>query len=219
MNVLVTGGAGFIGYHVARALLERGDSVVIVDNFNDYYDPKLKKDRINDLKKRKFSFKLYRQDISDFKGMEKVFKKHKFDKICHLAAQAGVRYSLSNPFVYEKSNNQGTLVVLELARLFNVKDVVFASSSSVYGNNRKIPFSESDSVDMPISFYAATKKSNELMAYTYHHLYGLNCTGLRFFTCFSEDTNVLTPDGFRNIKKFKIGDEVYTLNRICLANF
>ncbi len=182
MNILVTGGAGFIGFHVAKALLDRGDHVIIVDDFNDYYDPQLKEDRIKALGDS--NFKLYRQDISDFKEMENIFKENQIDKICHLAAQAGVRYSIDHPLSYESNNGRGTLVILEMARHFNVKDVVFASSSSVYGGNKKVPFSESDVVDNPVSLYAATKKYDELMAYTYHHLYGLNCTGLRFFTVY-----------------------------------
>lgn len=185
MNILVTGGAGFIGFHVSRKLLERGDNVVIADNFNDYYDPKLKYARIDTIKNNK-NLKVYKVDISEYKHLEEVFKKHKFDKICHLAAQAGVRYSLTDPFRYELWNNLGTLNLFELARRYNVKDVVYASSSSVYGGNTKIPFSETDNVDKPVSFYAATKKANELYAYTYHHLYGINCTGLRFFTVYGE---------------------------------
>ncbi|MBT3583214.1 SDR family NAD(P)-dependent oxidoreductase [Candidatus Woesearchaeota archaeon] len=183
MKVLVTGGAGFIGFHTTKALLERGDEVIIVDNFNDYYDVSFKENRINQIKDNK-NLKIYRIDISDYKEMEKIFQENKFDKICHLAAQAGVRYSLDHPFVYEKANLLGTLVLLELARHHKVKDFVFASSSSVYGGNKTIPFSETDNVDTPISLYAATKKSDELMAYCYHHLYGINCTGLRFFTVY-----------------------------------
>ncbi len=183
MEVLVTGGAGFIGFHVAKALLKRGDKVVIVDNFNDYYDPKIKYERINQIKNNK-NLRVYRTDISNYKKLEKIFKKHKFNKICHLAAQAGVRYSLKNPFRYEKWNNIGTLNLLELTKKYKIKDFVYASSSSVYGGNKKIPFSEKDDVDNPISLYAATKKSNELYAHVYHHLYGLNCTGLRFFTVY-----------------------------------
>ena len=183
MKILVTGGAGFIGFHVAKALLKRGDSVVIVDNFNNYYDPKLKYARINQIKKNK-NLKVYKIDISNSKKLEKVFKKHKFNKICHLAAQAGVRYSLKDPLKYEKWNNIGTLNILEMAKQYKIKDVVYASSSSVYGGNKKIPFSETDNVDKPVSFYAATKKTNELYAYAYNNLYGINCTGLRFFTVY-----------------------------------
>ena len=183
MKILVTGGAGFIGFHVSKAMLERGDEVVIVDNFNNYYDPELKYARIAQIKKHK-ALKVYKTDISDYKKLEKIFKNHKFDKICHLAAQAGVRYSLKDPFRYELWNNLGTLNVLELAIKYNVKDFVYASSSSIYGGNKKIPFSEEDRVDSPVSIYAATKKANELYAHVYHHIYGLNCTGLRFFTVY-----------------------------------
>ena len=183
MNILITGGAGFIGFHVAKALLGRGDNVVIIDNFNDYYDVKLKEARIKELGKYD-NLDVIKVDISDYDTMNIIFKKHKFNKICHLAAQAGVRYSLENPLAYEKSNILGTLVMLEMAKKYNVKDFVFASSSSIYGNNKKTPFSEEDNVDYPVSLYAATKKSSELLAYTYHHLYGLNCTGLRFFTVY-----------------------------------
>ena len=183
MKVLVTGGAGFIGFHVTKALLDRGESVIIVDNFNDYYDPKIKYNRIKQIKRHK-DLVVYKKDISNYREMEKIFRKHKFDKICHLAAQAGVRYSLKDPFRYEIWNNLGTLNLLELCRKFKIKDFVYASSSSVYGGNKKIHFSEKDNVDSPISFYAATKKANELYAHVYHHLYGLNCTGLRFFTVY-----------------------------------
>jgi len=179
MKVLVTGGAGFIGFHTAKALLDRGDEVVVVDNFNEYYDASLKRARANLL-----SCEIIEADISDYEAMEKVFEDYSFDKICHLAAQAGVRYSLEKPFVYENTNVKGTLVLLELCRKFKVKDFVFASSSSVYGDNKKQPFSELDRVDTPISLYATTKKSNEEIAYVYHHLFGLNCTGLRFFTTY-----------------------------------
>lgn len=185
-TILVTGGAGFIGFHLAKALLQRGDRVIIVDNFNDYYDPALKFARIKILKKHRNSkrLKIYKLDISNYKKLEKIFRKHRIDKICNLAAQAGVRHSLTDPFRYELWNNLGMLNLLELARKFRIKDFVYASSSSVYGGNTKTPSSEKDPVDAPISFYAATKKSNELYAYVYHKLYGLNCTGLRFFTVY-----------------------------------
>ena len=186
-RILVTGGAGFIGYHVCQKLLESGKKVIIIDNFNNYYEPKLKEDRIKQLSDKSYNDKnlsVYKADISNFNKIKDIIKKNPIDKICHLAAQAGVRYSLENPFAYEKSNILGTLNMLEIARQFKIKDFIFASSSSVYGNNKKFPFSESDSIDHPISLYAATKKSTELMAYTYHHLYGINCTGLRFFTVY-----------------------------------
>ena len=183
MNILVTGGAGFIGFHVAKALLERGDNVTIIDNFNDYYDVRLKQARAKELKKFN-NLEIIKADISDYNTINNIFKNHKFNKICHLAAQAGIRYSLENPLEYEKSNILGTLVMLEMAKKYNIKDFVFASSSSVYGDNEKTPFSEDDNVDNPVSLYAATKKSDELLAYTYHHIYKINCTGLRFFTVY-----------------------------------
>lgn len=185
MKCLVTGGAGFIGFHVAQALLERGDEVICIDNFNDYYDPKLKEDRSKVLESYP-KYCLCRGDISDYNFLKKVCTEHKIDKICHLAAQAGVLCSLKNPFVYEKSNILGTLNIFELAREFNIPQVVFASSSSVYGNNDKFPSSEEDPVDRPISLYAVTKKSNELMAHCYHHLYGIRMIGLRFFNVYGE---------------------------------
>ncbi|MFH1174640.1 MAG: NAD-dependent epimerase/dehydratase family protein [archaeon] len=179
MRVLVTGGAGFIGLHVARALLDRGDSVVIVDNFNDYYDPRRKEERILRIPEAN----VIRGDVADAEFMKTVFEQHVFDRICHLAAQAGVRYSIEQPLIYEHANVRGMLVILEMARKHNVS-LVYASSSSVYGNNAKVPFSEADPVNEPISLYAATKRSCELMAYTYHHLYGVQSTGLRFFTVY-----------------------------------
>lgn len=183
-TILLTGGAGFIGFHTARVLLKRGDRVLIVDNFNDYYDPKVKRDRILELQKEFSDLAVYEIDLSGYEALEKVFQDNKIDKVCNLAAQAGVRYSLTNPFVYVNSNIVGFVNILELCRHYSVKDLVFASSSSVYGTNKKMPFSESDRVDNPISLYAASKKSNEEMAFTYHHLFGLNCTGLRFFTVY-----------------------------------
>lgn len=183
MKILVTGGAGFIGSHVSKALIDRGDKVVIIDNFNNYYDPKLKEDRIKIFLKG-YKFKLYRGDIRDAKLLEKLFKKEKIDKIIHLAAMAGVRNSLKNPQLYFDVNIMGSINLLELAVKHKIKNFVFASSSSVYGNNKKQPFSESDNVDTPISPYAASKKADELLAHTYHHIYGLNITALRFFTVY-----------------------------------
>jgi len=183
MNILVTGGAGFIGFHVAAALLKRGDHVVIVDNLVPYYDVNLKQARLNKLKNNP-NLTIYSADIINFDELKEVFNKHTFDKICHLAAQAGVRYSIENPFTYDKTNNLGTLNIFELAQQHGVKDIVFASSSSVYGGNTKVPFSETDPVDKPISVYAATKRFDELLAHTYHYLYGTNMTALRFFTVY-----------------------------------
>jgi len=183
-TILVTGGAGFIGSHTAKALLDKGHKIVIVDNFNDYYDPQLKHDRLKYLIGDHPNLKVIEADVSDYASLEKIFQTHQFDKICHLAAYAGVRYSLENPFVFERSNLLGFLNILELCRNFKVQNLIYASSSSVYGDHGPTKFKETDLVDHPISFYAATKKSNELMAYTYHHLFGIKCTGLRFFTVY-----------------------------------
>ena len=180
-TVLVTGAAGFIGAHTARALCERGDRVVGVDNFNPYYDVTLKRDRVKALIPH---VKILAADIADRKTLARVLGDVKVDQICHLAAQAGVRYSLTNPHLYESANNLGTLNLLELARERKIQSFVFASSSSVYGANKKIPFSVDDPVNSPVSLYAATKRANELTAHVYHHLYGMRCTGLRFFTVY-----------------------------------
>ena len=183
MNILVTGAAGFIGAALALRLLERGDSVHGIDNLNDYYDVGLKKARLGRLSTReKFSFE--QLDIADQAGMQSLFARRKFDAVMNLAAQAGVRYSLENPHLYIRSNVVGFCNVLEGCRHSGVGHVVFASSSSVYGANTKLPFSERDNIDHPLSLYAATKKANELMAHTYAHLYGLPSTGLRFFTAY-----------------------------------
>jgi UDP-glucuronate 4-epimerase len=181
--ILVTGAAGFIGYHVAQKLCSRGEEAVGIDNLNAYYDPTLKTARLKRLEGIK-GFAFQKLDICDYEGLKKLFSKYRFDKICHLAAQAGVRYSLTDPFAYQKSNNEGFLNLIELARHNNVKNFVYASSSSVYGSNTKLPFSEIDRTDTPISLYAATKKANELTAHCYSHLFGLKCSGLRFFTVY-----------------------------------
>lgn len=180
-TILVTGVAGFIGAWTAQALRNRGDRVIGVDNFNPYYDVRLKRNRVKALIP---DVKIFPVDISDRKALSKAIEKFKIDQICHLAAQAGVRYSLTNPFAYEKTNNLGTLNLLELARERGIRSFIYASSSSVYGANKKIPFSVDDPVDTPVSLYAATKRANELTAHVYHHLYGLRCTGLRFFTVY-----------------------------------
>lgn len=183
MNILVTGGAGFIGSAVAKRLVERGDRVVILDNFNDYYDPQLKRDRVAVFLKG-VDFKLYEGDIRDAKLVENIFEEEKIEKVVHLAAMAGVRYSIQDPLLYADVNVNGTLVLLEAARKHDAKNFVYASSSSVYGGNEKVPFAESDSVDAPISPYAASKKANELFAHVWSHLYKLPTTGLRFFTVY-----------------------------------
>ena len=183
MTILITGIAGFIGSHLARNLLTRGDKILGIDNISDYYDVNLKYDRLNILKKYK-NFIFEKVDISNYSDLEKIIKKHKVSKICHLAAQAGVRYSLEAPMEYIKSNIVGHLNMLEICRNYEIKNIVYASSSSVYGGNTKVPFSVSDRVDSPVSLYAATKRSDELMSYTYNHLYGINTIGLRFFTVY-----------------------------------
>jgi len=183
LKILVTGAAGFIGFHTARRLLERGDEVVGLDNLNEYYDVSLKHARLALLEPYR-NFKFVKLDVSDRDGMADLFAQERFDRVVHLAAQAGVRYSIQAPFAYTDSNVTGTLSVLEGCRHNGVEHLVFASTSSVYGANTKMPFSVHQNVDHPLSLYAATKKANELMAHTYASLYQLPCTGLRFFTVY-----------------------------------
>ena len=183
MKVLVTGAAGFIGMHVAQLLLARGDVVVGLDNLNDYYDPQLKHDRLARLTPDA-DFRFVKMDVADRDGMAALFAQEHFDRVVHLAAQAGVRYSLVNPQAYVDSNIVGFTNVLEGCRHAGVQHLAYASSSSVYGSNTQMPFSESHNIDHPVSMYAATKKANELMAHTYSHLFGLPTTGLRFFTVY-----------------------------------
>ena len=183
MHILVTGAAGFIGYHVARKLLDRGDTVTGLDNLNDYYDVSLKQARLDQLLEyEQFSFA--KIDLADRAAMEALFADKAFDRVIHLAAQAGVRYSIEQPHAYVESNLVGFLHILEGCRHHGVEHLVYASTSSVYGANTRMPFSVHDNVDHPLSLYAATKKSNELMAHTYASLYGLPVTGLRFFTVY-----------------------------------
>jgi len=183
VKVLVTGAAGFIGMHVSQILLARGDQVVGLDNLNDYYDPQLKHNRLARLTPKP-GFEFVQMDVADRPGIEKLFKDHKFDRVVHLAAQAGVRYSIENPHAYIDSNIVGFTNILEGCRHNGVQHLAYASSSSVYGGNTLMPFSEHHSVDHPVSLYAATKKANELMAHTYSHLFRLPTTGLRFFTVY-----------------------------------
>ena len=182
-NVLVTGAAGFIGYHLSKRLLEDGCKVTGIDNLNSYYDVSLKKTRLEQLEPFE-NFSFVKEDISNKEGMEKIFDRKRFDVVVNLAAQAGVRYSLQNPHAYIDANIVGFVNLLECCRHNRTKHLVFASSSSVYGANTKMPFSVHHNVDHPVSLYAASKKANELMAHTYSHLYGLSCTGLRFFTVY-----------------------------------
>lgn len=198
MKILVTGAAGFIGFHVSKKLVEKGHTVVGIDNLNDYYDVGLKISRLEELgihkehiddgsmvQSTKYNgFRFCKMDITDRSALPNLFQSEKFDVVCHLAAQAGVRYSLENPEAYIDSNIVGFLNILECCRIHKIKHLVYASSSSVYGENKSVPFKTTDNVDFPISLYAASKKSNELMAHTYSHLYQLPTTGLRFFTVY-----------------------------------
>ncbi len=209
-HVLLTGAAGFIGSHVAGRLLERGDRVMGLDNLSDYYDPALKQARLQRLE-GVANFRLVQLDLADRTGMAELFAAERFDSVIHLAAQAGVRYSITHPNAYFDSNLTGFGHVLEGCRAQGVAHLVYASSSSVYGGNTKMPFTESDAVDHPVSLYAATKKANELMAHTYSHLYGFPTTGLRFFTVYGPAGR---PDmayfGFTN--KLLHGDTIQIFN-------
>ncbi len=211
MKVLITGGAGFIGCHCAKELIKRRHKVILVDNLNDYYNPRLKKDRLKSLLKGK-KYKFYKRDIRIYRSMQEIFRQEKPDKVIHLAAMAGVRNSLLDPFLYEETNIRGTMNLLDLSRKYGVKNFVYASSSSVYGNNKKVPFSETDSVDTPISPYAATKKSTELMAHVYSHIYGLKTTGLRYFTVYG-------PWGRPDMALFKFTKNIIQSRPIDVYNY
>jgi UDP-glucuronate 4-epimerase len=183
MSILITGSAGFIGYHLAKKILKKNIKVFGIDNINNYYDINLKKNRIKDLKKSK-KFFFYKIDLSEYKKLNNLVKRNKIKYIIHLAAQAGVRYSIKKPKTYFKSNMEGFFNILEVSKNNNIKHLIYASTSSVYGNTKKFPLSESDNTDHPLSFYAATKKSNEIMAHSYSYIYKLPCTGVRFFTVY-----------------------------------
>ncbi|MBD3788749.1 MAG: NAD-dependent epimerase [Campylobacterales bacterium] len=228
MKILVTGTAGFIGFHLAKKLLERGDEIVGLDNINDYYDPNLKYARLEALGIQQEEIadnqianshsypkhRFIKADLADKNTIDRLFEEESFDAVCHLAAQAGVRYSLENPYAYIDSNILGFMNILEACRNFKVKNLSYASSSSVYGLNQSQPFKVSDHTDHPVSLYAATKKSNEMMAHTYAHLYGIQTTGLRFFTVYGpwgrpDMAPMLFSDAIfhkRSIKVFNFGD-------------
>lgn len=210
MEILVTGAAGFIGYYVAKYLLERGDKVVGIDNLNDYYDVNLKLARLDQLKDYE-QFKFVKLDVADTPGMGELFSNHSFDHVIHLAAQAGVRYSIENPMAYIDANLVGFGNILEGCRHHKVAHLVYASSSSVYGANKIQPFSEQHNVDHPVSLYAATKKANELMAHTYSNLYGLPTTGLRFFTVYG-------PWGRPDMALFKFTKGIFADEAIDIYN-
>jgi UDP-glucuronate 4-epimerase len=224
MKILVTGAAGFIGFHTCLKLVNQGHEVYGIDNINDYYDPKLKFDRLNELGFSKTESEIFKNevqsdkfkslrfskiDLIDNKSIDNLFKEEQFEVVCNLAAQAGVRYSIENPKAYINSNISGFLNILEGCRNHKVKHLVYASSSSVYGDNKKVPFETTDNVDHPISLYAATKKSNELMAHSYGHLYGFKTTGLRFFTVYGpwgrpDMAYYLFADAILNNKPIKV---------------
>ena len=209
MKILITGCAGFIGYHLSKKLSLNNDKIFGIDNLNNYYDVDLKKKRLNNLSSKNFFF--FKIDIKDFNNLKKFFKKNKFDIVYHLAAQAGVRYSIFNPETYFENNLKGFFNILECCRKFKVKNLIFASTSSVYGKQKKFPLKENYSTDRPISFYAATKKCNEIMAYSYSEIYKLKCTALRFFTVFG-------PFGRPDMALFKFSSSIVKNKKLELYN-
>jgi len=210
MNILITGSAGFIGYHLSKKILRKNIQVIGIDNINKYYDINLKKNRIKDLKKNK-KFKFYKIDLCEFNKLNNLIKKNKIDYIINLAAQAGVRYSIENPRTYFKNNLEGFFNILEVSRLNKIKHLIFASTSSVYGDTKKFPLNEKDNTDYPLSFYAASKKSNEVMAHSYSYIYKLPCTGVRFFTVYG-------PYGRPDMALFKFTKNILSNNAIELFN-
>jgi len=211
MTTFVTGSAGFIGFHVAEQLLKDGEKVIGIDNLNDYYSQKLKKDRNSILKDYK-DYTFYHNDLCEYEKLEKIFDENDIERICHLAAQAGVRHSIENPHAYQKSNLEGFTNILEIARHNDVDNLVYASSSSVYGGNENIPYQVGDDVMTPISYYAATKVANEAMAHSYSHLYDLPTTGLRFFTVYG-------PWGRPDMALFKFTDRIVEGKEIDVYNY
>ncbi len=210
MKTLVTGSAGFIGFHVAKGLLEKGEEVIGLDSVNDYYSQELKWDR-NSILEEYDDYDFYHEDLCNLECLEDIFDEHEIDRVCHLAAQAGVRYSVENPHAYQKSNLEGFTNILEMARHNDVDNLVYASSSSVYGGNEDIPYKVGDDILEPISFYAATKVANEVMAHSYSHLYDLPCTGLRFFTVYG-------PWGRPDMALFKFTDRIVNGEEIDVYN-
>ena len=210
MTILITGSAGFIGYHLAKKILNNNKAVIGIDNINNYYDVNLKKNRIKDLKKNK-KFFFYKIDLCQYEKLNYLVKNKRIKIIIHLAAQAGVRYSFKNPRIYFKSNLEGFFNILEVSRYNKIKHLIYASTSSVYGNSKKFPSSENDNTDQPLSFYAATKKSNEVMAHSYSHIYNLPSTGVRFFTVYG-------PMGRPDMALFKFTKNINNNRSIELFN-
>ena len=209
MKILITGCAGFIGYHLSKKLSLNNDKIFGIDNLNNYYDVDLKKKRLNNLSSKNFSFS--KIDIKDYKNLKKFFKKNRFDIVYHLAAQAGVRYSIFNPETYFENNLKGFFNILECCREFKIKNLIFASTSSVYGKQKKFPLKEKYLTDKPLSFYAATKKCNEIMAYSYSQIYNLKCTALRFFTVFG-------PFGRPDMALYKFSNSIVKNKNLELYN-
>lgn len=212
MKILVTGSAGFIGFHLCRKLVLKGHTVVGLDSINNYYDTKIKLERLKILKKISKNFIFKKCDMSNFSLVKKIFKKYKFDQVVNLAAQAGVRYSIDNPKAYLDSNLVGFFNILDCSKQFKIKHLIYASTSSVYGNNSKLPFAEKNHADHPIQFYAATKRANELMAHSYSSLYNLPTTGLRFFTVYG-------PWGRPDMALFIFTKNILEGKKINLFNF
>ncbi len=210
MSILITGAGGFIGYHLSKKILNKNTEVIGIDNINNYYDINLKKNRVKELKKNK-KFLFYKIDICEYKKLNDIIKKNKIKYIIHLAAQAGVRYSIKDPRTYFKSNLEGFFNVLEISRHNNIKHLIYASTSSVYGDSKKFPLSEINRTDKPLSFYAATKKSNEVMAHSYSYIYKLPCTGVRFFTVYG-------PFGRPDMALFKFTKNILNNQPIELYN-
>ena len=212
MKILVTGCAGFIGYHLCLKLLEKNKHKVYgLDNISNYYDVKLKNSRLKNLKEHPNKFYFHKIDIANFNKLKNNFKKNNYDYVIHLAAQAGVRASIQKPSQYVRSNLTGFFNILEISKIFKIKHLVFASTSSVYGSTKKFPLSEDNNTDKPLSFYAATKKSNELMAYSYSNIHKLPCTGLRLFTVYG-------PYGRPDMSLFKFTKAIFNSNKIDLFN-